>query len=137
MANLHSPRPHRAPRPQVPHRSAPSPGPPLPSPGPARLSSSLSMSQRFRARYEYDIWFCSRLAINCSGHLNGTRRGLVRNVRQECLGPPDSAQVTAGRTIMLTVGLILFATGMVVMSLESFGVAVVFFGIAVLLIKLA
>lgn len=38
---------------------------------------------------------------------------------------------------MLTLGLILGAIGMVVMSLESFDVAVVFFGIAVALIRFA
>jgi hypothetical protein len=37
---------------------------------------------------------------------------------------------------MLTLGLGLFATGMVCMSLESMGVAVVFFGFAVLLIRI-
>jgi hypothetical protein len=38
---------------------------------------------------------------------------------------------------MLTLGLILFATGLVVMSLESFGVAMVFYGIALALIRFA
>jgi hypothetical protein len=39
--------------------------------------------------------------------------------------------------MLVTTGLWVFATGMVALSLESFGVAVVFFGIAVLLIRFA
>ena len=76
---------------------------------------------------------CGRSA-QCSGHLNGTRRELACHVSQERSGPLDSGQVTAGRTVMITLGLWLVATGILALSFECLGAALVFFCIAWLLI---
>jgi hypothetical protein len=43
----------------------------------------------------------------------------------------------SGSAIMISIAMCLAATGIVALSLESFGAAVVFFGIAVLLIRFA
>jgi hypothetical protein len=68
-----------------------------------------------------------------SGRHMASHGGLT--LAQEALG--TRASVAAQTQIMLTLGLILFATGLVVMSLESFGVAMVFYGIALALIRFA
>ena len=73
----------------------------------------------------------------CSRDTDAAWRGLVRNVRQKRLGPPGSTQdLTGRRTLMLvTTALWLIAAGIVALSFECPGAALVLVGIAVWLLS--